>query len=230
MDEKYKTAIFILLGFFVASFVLSSLLDVSLGGNVAVIPIKGVIIVDQATSFSTDYASSNEIVSFIKSASEDPVIKAIILDINSPGGSPVASDEIAQALKATDKPTVAVIREVGASGAYWIATACDVIIANRMSITGSIGATSSYLDFSGLINRYNVSYQRLVSGEFKDMGTPFRELTDEEVRIFNETLETIEEFFVEEISANRGMTVDEVRKYADGRFFLGIDALKYDLG
>ncbi len=141
----------------------------------------------------------------------------------------MASDEIAQALKATDKPTVAVIREVGASGAYWIATACDVIIANRMSITGSIGATSSYLDFSGLINRYNVSYQRLVSGEFKDMGTPFRELTDEEVRIFNETLETIEEFFVEEISANRGMTVDEVRKYADGRFFLGIDALKYDL-
>ena len=66
MDEKYKTAIFILLGFFVASFVLSSLLDVSLGGNVAVIPIKGVIIVDQATSFSTDYASSNEIVSTLR--------------------------------------------------------------------------------------------------------------------------------------------------------------------
>ena len=89
---------------------------------------------------------------------ENKDIKAIVLEINSPGGSAVASDEIASAVKKSNKPTVAVIREAGASGGYWIASSTDHIIANRMSITGSIGVISSYLEFSGLIEKYWVGW------------------------------------------------------------------------
>ena len=135
----------------IGAFAMSSTIQYTGQGNVAVIAVKGMITVDQLPGFAMDYtAASTEIVSLIEEASENPRIEAIILDINSQGGSPVGSDEIAQAVKKTNKTTVSVIRELGASGAYWIASASDHVIANRMSITGSIGVVGSYLEFSGL--------------------------------------------------------------------------------
>ena len=98
------------------------------------------------------------------------------MEINSPGGSAVASDEIATAVKNAKKPVISLIREVGASGGYWVASASDYIIANRMSITGSIGVISSYLEFSGLMEKYGVGYERLVAGENKDLLTPYKKL------------------------------------------------------
>jgi protease-4 len=201
----------------------------SLTGNVALIPVKGVIVADSSDSFFDDAASSEDIVKLIEKAEEDARIKAIIIEINSPGGSAVASDEIAQALKKTNKTTVAWIREVGASGGYWVASATDHIVANRMSITGSIGVIASYLDFSGFIERYNVSYERLVSGKYKDMGTPFRELTPEERSIFQGVLDDLRDEFIDEVAVNRDMTRKDVERLATGLFYLGSEAQKLGL-
>ncbi|MBW2963192.1 signal peptide peptidase SppA [Candidatus Woesearchaeota archaeon] len=199
-------------------------------GNVAYIPVKGVITVDGSSSLlGADFASSENIVAFIEDAAEDPLIEAIVFDINSPGGSAVASDEIAQAIKRANKTTVAVIREVGASGGYWIASSTDYVVANRMSIVGSIGVISSYLEFSRLLDDYNVTYQRLVSGQYKDMGTPFKELTNEEREILQKKLDKIHGFFIDEIAENRGIAHEQVKNMATGEFFLGVEGKEMGL-
>ena len=147
-------------------------------GNVAVIPIHGEITVLEQGGFSSGTASSDAIIASLEKADKNPGIKAILLDIDSPGGSGVAADEISQKLKSINKTKVAVIREIGTSAAYWIATSTDHIFVNRLSLTGSIGVIGSYLDFSGLLSMYNVTYQRYVTGELKDMGSPFRAMTE----------------------------------------------------
>ena len=129
--------------------------------KVVVIPIDGAITTQESGGlFAAEEASSSKIVSYIKKANKDQSVKGIIFAINSPGGTVVASEEIVNAIKQTKKPKIAWIREVGASGAYWVASACDEIVADPMSITGSIGVISSYLEFSGLMKKYGVGYER----------------------------------------------------------------------
>ena len=153
-------------------------------GNVALISVNGVIMGgDGGGSLGQTIASSKTIVSFLEDAEKRTNVKAILLEINSPGGGAVASDEIASQIKSMKKPVVSVIREVGASGGYWIASATDHVIANRMSITGSIGVISSYLEFSELMKEYGVGYERLIAGKYKDVGTPFRKLEVEEKQL-----------------------------------------------
>lgn len=96
--------------------------DVKAEGNVAVISISGIILPNSNAPLGMEGVSSEDIVAFIEEADSDPGIEAILFKINSGGGTPVASQEIADAIKLTDKPTVAWVREVGASGAYWIAS------------------------------------------------------------------------------------------------------------
>ncbi len=196
-------------------------------GNIAVIPIEGTI-----TAGSAGYgggASSSEIVKLIQRADENSEIKAILLEINSGGGSAVASDEIAEAVKRAEKPTVAVIREAGASGAYWIASATDKIYANRMSITGSIGVIASYLEFANLLEDYNITYRRIVSGKYKDMGSPLKEMTMEEEMILKDSISQIHDFFVQAVAENRNMPEESVKKIASGRFMLGVEAKEVGL-
>jgi protease-4 len=195
-------------------------------GNIAVIPIKGTITTDQAYGSRT---SSTKVSEWIKGAEESTEIQAIMLDINSGGGSAVASDEIAQAIIHAEKPVVAVIRDVGASGAYWVASAADVVYANRMSITGSIGVIGSYLEIAKLLDDYNVTYRRLVSGEHKDMGIPFKEMTEEEELIFQDALDSIHAIFIESVAENRNMPVEDVKKIATGRFVIGVEAKRLGL-
>jgi len=221
-------AIFLIFMISVFSLLMSD--ETSGSGNIAIIPVKGVILSDDTESFlSSGIASSTDIIKAIERADKNPQIKAIILEINSPGGSAVASDEIGQALKSTNKTKIAWIREIGTSGAYWVASACDVVIANRMSITGSIGVISSYLEFSGVMDDYNVTYQRLVSGEYKDIGSPFRKLTIDEEDILQAQLDEVHDFFIEEVAENRGLSVDETRQFSNGLFFIGADAKEMGL-
>ncbi len=202
--------------------------DVHGEGRVAIIPIEGVIMTSSGSSFGESYVGSDDVVAFIGEASRDPIIDAIILEINSPGGSAVASDEIASAVLAVEKPVVAVIREAGASGGYWVASSADYVVANRMSITGSIGVISSYLEFSGLMDQYGVHYEQLTAGEYKDMGSPFRSLTSTERDKMSGKLDRIHEFFIEGVASNRNMSIESVRELATGEFYLGVEA--YELG
>ncbi len=195
-------------------------------GNVAVIAIKGVLVVDKSGSLLTKGdASSTEIVKLIKAAETDANIKAIIFDINSPGGSPVASAEIADQIKKSNKTTVAVIREVGASGSYWAASACNKIFANKNAMVGSIGVIGSYVEYAGLMDRYNLTYRRLVAGAHKDTGTPFKKLGSEEERLLQSKIDILYSNFVSEVAVNRKMNVTKVETLADGFVYLGDEAL-----
>src|SRR3989338_5143582 len=214
-------------GLLIASFAGSSVQQGA--GNVALIPIEGVITTDGMQYFGQPTASSKRIIDFIKEANENSQIKAIVLEINSPGGSAVASDEIATVVKSIDKPVVAYIREIGASGGYWIASSTDYIVVQKMAITGSIGVISSYLEFSGLMEEYGVGYERLVAGKYKDVGTPFRKLQNDEKSILQGKLNLIHGFFIEEIAANRDLPVEKVKGIATGEFYLGREALNLGL-
>ncbi|MBT3282424.1 signal peptide peptidase SppA [archaeon] len=199
--------------------------------NVAIIPVKGVIMVEGNSNplGGTSVASSDRIIKEINKAKNSPNIKAIIFEINSPGGGGVASDEVGQAIKESNLTTVSVIREMGTSGAYWIASATDHIIANRMSLTGSIGVIGSYLDFSGLLEDFNITYKRFVAGKYKDIRSPMREITNEESKIYQGILDKMHDFFITEVAANRGLSEKETRELATGLFYLGSEALELGL-
>ncbi len=198
-------------------------------GNVAVIPVKGIILGDKGTDlFATGYTVSSAVVEQIEKAEKDPAIKAIIIEINSPGGSAVASAEIARVLQETNKPVVAVIREVGASGAYWVASAADHVIAHEVSITGSIGVFASYLQYGALLTRFNVSYERFVAGEHKDMASPYREMTSEEKELYQQTIDAMHTVFIREVANARNLNYETVEALATGQIYLGVQAL--DLG
>src|SRR3989338_5799302 len=234
---KWGYAIFVLFLLSILGFLLVGIISLfagvdveSLSGNVALITLEGVIVGSDDSKFLFESrVSSTDAVELIEKADKNPNIKAIILEINSPGGSAVASEEIANAVRKTNKTTVAWIREVGASGGYWIASAADHIVANRVSITGSIGVIASYLEFPGLLEEYNVTYQRLVSGKYKDIGSPFREMTAEEKEIFQQNLDEIRDYFVSEVAKNRNLNKKDVDKIANGLFYLGVQAKELGL-
>ncbi|MBW2967939.1 signal peptide peptidase SppA [Candidatus Woesearchaeota archaeon] len=218
----------IISAFIIGLFISTSEIEPS--GNVAHIMVSGPIVAHAGRGFgSSGFADSTEIVKLIEKADENRDIKAILIEINSPGGTAVASYEIAEAIGRANKTTVAWIREAGASGAYWAATSTDHIVANPMTITGSIGVISSYIEFGGTLNRYNASYRRLVSGDYKDMGSPFREMTPEEEEIMQENLDTIRDVFIRAVAENRGLDNSDMERIADGRFYLGLQAKELGL-
>jgi len=204
--------------------------DLAFNGNVALIPVKGTI----STTGSKDLLSksgikSETIVKWIQEAEEDDSIKAIMLDIDSPGGTPVGTVEIADAIKKTKKPVIAAIHEMGNSGAYWIASAADIIFANRLSTVGSIGVRSSYLEFAGLMKDYNVTYQRLVSGKYKDITSPYKKMTPEEQELVQTKLDKLHEIFINDVAKNRQLDAAHVRKLATGYVYFGYEAKELGL-
>ncbi len=192
-----------------------------------VIPIYGTITLDGGDSnflSSSEHTTTDDIVKKIAAAAADPAVKGVLFEINSPGGSAVASKEIADAISALNKTKYSVIREVGASGAYWIASATDKIIAQESSVTGSVGVISSYLEFSRLFDKYGVTYERLTAGKYKDLGTPYKELTLEERAILEKKLAIIHQQFLSTVQKNRQLTPAQVEKIRTGEFFLGSEA------
>src|SRR3989344_1669632 len=195
-------------------------------GNVAVIPIEGIITTGDSGGVSSN-TNSQAIVKLIDEASESDSIKAILLDLNSPGGTPVATDEIAQAILEVDKPVVAVIHEVGASGAFWIATSADYVFANRMSVTGSIGVQASHLEFGDFLEEYNVTYRKLTAGKYKDIGTIWREMSPEEQVVYQKVLDQLHTEFIKAVAKNRNLEESHVRSLATGMVFLGSEAKEF---
>ena len=198
--------------------------------TVAKIYVNGPIVGDSSsTLFGEQLASSSELRAQIKMAKDDRSVSAIMFEINSPGGSAVASREIADAILNVDKPTASLIREIGASGAYWIASSTDYIVADELSITGSIGVLASSLNFAGFIEDYNISYQQINGGKHKDIGSPFRDMTDEERKLMQAKIDSMHSVFIREVAFNRGISYEEVERAASGIFYLGSEAEKLNL-
>ncbi|MBW2976231.1 signal peptide peptidase SppA [Candidatus Woesearchaeota archaeon] len=234
--NKWLYALLVIAGLTILSFFISSLIlifsgndFVVLDGNTALIELTGTITAENAGFLFEDVASSEDIANLIKKANDDDRIKAIIFRINSPGGSPVASEEIAYEIKKTNNTTVAWIRETGASGAYWIASSADYIVASRMSVTGSVGVIASYLGFSGFLEEHNVSYERLVAGELKDMGSPFKDLTENERLLLEKTISLMHQYFIEEVAENRNLSKSAISKISAAGIYLGSEAKELGL-
>ena len=152
--------IFVIVGIlFLISFLLAKNFNsIDFSDKIVFISIKGTIVSSSSNGiFNEQQATSTGVISYLNKAKNDNTIKAVILEINSPGGEALASREIVEAVKGMNKPVVAWIRDVGASGAYWVASASDSIIADELSVTGSIGVLGSYLQFEGLMNKYGIT-------------------------------------------------------------------------
>jgi protease-4 len=195
--------------------------------KIAVISIKGEI--SPYSSILSEATTTSEISELIQKAEDDPSIKAVVFEIDSPGGSVVASREMALAVKRMEKPTVCWLGDLAASGAYWVASSCDRIVADPLTLTGSIGVTASYLEFSKLFEKYGVGYERIVSGENKDIGTPFRNLTEEERTKMQYLVEETFNYFIKSVAENRNLTQDQIEKISKGDIFLGKDAIELGL-
>ena len=176
--------------------------------------------------------NSSPVVKWIDSLTKDRKIRGILLYINSPGGGAVASDEIYRALmrfKNTHRPIIAYISSVGASGGYYVACAADRIVVNPSSITGSIGVIAEFPEFDGLLQKVGVKMRVIKSGKHKDIGSPFREMTESEKEIIQRLIDETYETFVGIVAKGRGLPKDSVRSIGDGRIFTGREAVKLGL-
>jgi len=161
-------------------------------------------------------------------AGADPAVRAIVLRINSPGGTITASDVLYHEIstfKARRKiPVVAALMDVGASGGYYVALAADQIVAHPTTITGSIGVLMLTVNASGLLEKIGVSASYVKSGGLKDMGSPFRTLTPEERALFQELIDRFYGRFVDLVAQERRIDEARVRAFADGRVYTAGEA------
>lgn len=230
MSDNYRV-VFTVIAFVIITLAITAVIDsftnIELTDkiNVATIAIDGPIQYGGSQGlFSASVRDAATIAAEINEASKDESIDAILLEINSPGGTVVASKEIAEAVELSDKYTIALIREVGASGAYWVSAVSDIIIADSMSITGSVGVIASYLDFSELMDEYGIQYQRMTGGKYKDLGTPFKNLTEEERDILQAKIDLIHNEFRSVVQEKRDFTDESMDIVATGEFFIGVEA------
>ncbi|ADL58792.1 signal peptide peptidase SppA [Methanothermobacter marburgensis] len=193
-------------------------------GTVAIIPVHGAIAYDSA-GFS-DAVSPDDIKNLIEEANSDPSVKAIVLDINSPGGTPVASEELMDAIKKSEKPVVSWISDSGTSGAYLAASASDRIVASPSAWVGSIGVILDLTDLSEMYRQMGINKYAIKAGEYKDMGADYRMITDEERQMLQSMVNEEYDYFIRTVAANRNLSVSYVRGLAEGRIFTGRQALK----
>lgn len=163
-------------------------------------------------------------------ASKDSAVKAVVLKINSPGGTVTASDIIYQELKNFKEKnrvkTIACLMDLATSGAYMAAVACDKISAHPTSVTGSIGVIALKINAKGLLEKIGVENETMKAGEKKDLVSPLRGMTQEEREIIQKVLDELHQQFMERVAAGRkGLSMEQVKALSDGRIFTAQQAL-----
>lgn len=191
-------------------------LDLSTEERIALIRVEGVILDAQQT------------ISELKRYGENPLVKAIVVRIDSPGGGVVPSQEIHDAVKRIrDKQNKLVIASMGtvaASGGYYIAAATDRIVANPGTLTGSIGVIMELANVEGLMKKIGVESVVIKSGSHKDLGSPFRAMNAEDRTILQNVMDDVHSQFIEAVAAGRSLEIKDVRMLSDGRIFTGRQA------
>ncbi len=208
---KLSFLIFIFfLGFSLAHYVFEEGIIIT-GEKVGVIEIKGLI------------KSSNPTLNNLIKLGENEHIKAIVLRIDSPGGTVGPSQEIYLEIMRLrrKKPIVASLGSVAASGGYYIASAANKIVASPGTITGSIGVKMEFLNIQQLLNKLGLEPVVIKSGTFKDIGSPTRKMSKEERMLLERVIKDVHTQFVEAIAKGRGLPLDKVEEIADGRIFTG---------
>lgn len=189
------------------------------GDKVAVLKVEDVILDDQ------EYLES------LSKIKEDKQVKAVIVRIDSPGGAVGPSQEIYSELRKLNKdmPVIASIGSVGASGGYYIACAARKIFANPGTITGSIGVVAEFASYEKLLEWAKVDVEVIKSGKYKDVGSPFREMTDEDREYMQGLMNSVYSQFKSAVAESRNLDMAEVDKIADGKVFTGEQAKQLKL-
>jgi len=190
------------------------------GEKIGLVEIKGVI------------TSSENAVRQIKSYREDGSIRALLLRIDSPGGGVAASQEIYEEVRKTKesgKPVVVSMGAMAASGGYYIACGASRIVANRGTLTGSIGVISEFLQLSDALEKLGVTVNTIKAGALKDAGSPTRKMTSADRTYFQNLMDEVHEQFIGVVAAERGIDPDSIRALADGSVMTGERALSRGL-
>jgi len=189
--------------------------------KIALVKIEGMLI------------TADTIVDEINNYADDSSVRAILIRIDSPGGGVVASQEIFNAVlnarKRGKKKVVISMGSVAASGGYYIAAAGDRIVANPGTLTGSIGVKMEFANLEKLLEKIGVRGMVVKAGEYKDMGSPFREMTEPEKRLLQAVIDDVHSQFIEAVAKGRNLPEAEVKAIADGRIFTGRQALQLKL-
>jgi protease-4 len=243
MSRKFTTGLIIFLLFVAALVLLSRQFLVSMNGKdgfggrgdrVALVYVEGAITGDAESGtylFGGSYVSSVELVDVLEKARKDDDIRAVILRVNSPGGSAAASHEIYEEVVKVDaeKPVVISMGDMCASGGYFISSPARYVLANPSTLTGSIGVIWDSLEYSSLLERYGIRSVTLTAGEYKDIGSSTREMKENERAMLQKMLDQIHEQFINAVAEGRKMEVEEVRKLATGMIYTGENALELKL-
>ena len=202
--------------------------------NIAVVDIHGPIISGGGIDFmGTRQASAENIISLIREVKKDDHYQALVLNIDTPGGSAAASQAVFKELmrfrEKTEKPVVASLADTAASGGYYIAAASDYIISNPATLTGSIGVIMELGNFQELFDMLGIEFEVLKGGEYKDIGHPGRSMTDEERLLLQNIIDEIYDHFIDAVVEGREMEREEVLQLATGELFTGSQALEMNL-
>ena len=197
-----------------------------LGDAVAVIPVQGVIMAGRgAGSVESGLVYSDRLIEDLAEAQADPRVRAIVLDVDSPGGSVVGSVDIYNALLECTVPVVTSMGETAASGGYYVACATQYVYARPGTFTGSIGVIMRITHAEELMAKVGIDVQIIKSGPYKDQGGWHRPLSEEEVAMLKTIIDQAYDDFVQVVVAGRGLTDSEVRAVADGRIMTGRQAV-----
>lgn len=200
--------------------------------KVAIIYVEGIIMGGHGQGgILNDQGGTDNVIKQLHEARDDKDVKAVVLRINSPGGSAPASQELGEEIKklrATGKVVVASMGDIAASGGYWIAAVSDKIYANPATLTGSIGVYIPYSNWEELYKKIGIQQEKIKSGPHKDILSPDRAMTAEERAMVQVMVDDLYQQFIEVVSEGRKMDENQVRKLADGRVYTGHQAK--DLG
>ena len=198
-----------------------------IGRTIAVIPFTGTIAGSAGTAGDT--ITPQRFLELLNRAEDDAQVRAIVLRVDSPGGTVAASEEIASYVKNSKKPVVVSVSDVDASGAYMVSSQADRIVANPGSAVGSIGVITEIPNVSGLLDKLGVQFKVIMAGKYKDAGSPYRALTATETALIQGQVDQVYEQFVGIVASGRHLPRAQVEKLATGWAWNGNEAKKLGL-
>ncbi len=198
------------------------------GNAVALVRIEGAI-AGTAGGLGGGSVTPEAVLDQLRQAENDRRVKAILLRVDSPGGTVAASEEIATEVGRATKPVVVSIGDVGASGAYMVSSQADWVVAAPGSSVGSIGVILEVANLQGLLDKLGVKFAVITAGDYKDIGSPYRSLTPTETKMLQEHVDIVYEQFIEIVARGRKLPPDKVRELATGMVWPGTLAKTYGL-
>ncbi len=198
--------------------------------KILLIPLKGVITNQSAKKLFLETPSIiDSVKQQLEQAQEDNDVKAVIFEINSPGGGITASDilykEILEFKEKTNKKVIVSMQDVAASGAYYISAAADKIVSHPTTITGSIGVIMPLISIADLVEKYGIKDNSIKSGEMKSIGSPLKKMSEDERKVLYGIVDEMYTRFVNIIAVGRNMQIEDVKMLADGRIYTGKQAV-----